>query len=395
MTAKGKTSGGTGTMLALALVAALGSMAIHMLVPALPMLAHDFDTDPQGARAAISVYMIGLGTAQLVAGPAVDRIGRAPVMLAGLALYMLGALGCVMAGSLPVLLIARAVQAAGGAAGVVTTRVMVADLFGREEAAARQATLMTIVLISPALAPVVGGVLASSLGWRMIPAALGVIALGVFLIMLRRLPKTQATGSQRSLIRDYARLVRNPRLTLTTVALATASCTLYMFLAGAPFLLHDEGLDAKAIGIALLCIALTAIAGTRMVRFLAKGGRGLEIGVTLIFTGALIEAVVAALGGHQPLALIAPMLLVGMGSGITGPSAMAIILFADEELAGTATSLAGATQMLASALATLLLGLITPLTPFRLALALVASGTLCLLAGWRGGRVARQERMRS
>ena len=89
------------------------------------------------------------------------------------------------------------------------------------------------------------------------------------------------------------------------------------------------------------------------------------------------------------------MLLVGMGSGIAGPSAMAIVLFADEELAGTATSLAGATQMLASALATLMLGLITPLSPFRLAMVLVVSSALCLLAGWRGGSLARQEHVQS
>ncbi|RZJ95994.1 MAG: MFS transporter, partial [Novosphingobium sp.] len=118
-------SKGLATILALAAISAMGSMAIHMLVPALPALAHELDLRPEQAQLAISVYLAGLGGGQLLAGPLVDRVGRRPVLLAGLALYIAGALASALAPGLPLLLAARLVQAVGGAAGVVTARVMV------------------------------------------------------------------------------------------------------------------------------------------------------------------------------------------------------------------------------------------------------------------------------
>lgn len=157
---------GPATILTLAAIAAMGSMAIHMLVPALPLLAHEMAVGEARAQQAVSVYLAGLAGGQLIAGPLADRLGRRPVMLWGLACYIAGALGAALAPAMPVLLAARLLQALGGAAGVVSARVIVGELYGREEAAARQATLMSIVLISPALAPVVGGVITDFAGWR-------------------------------------------------------------------------------------------------------------------------------------------------------------------------------------------------------------------------------------
>jgi len=373
---------GRGTMLGLALVAALGTMAIHMLVPALPALAHDFAVNASGAQRAVSVYMIGLGAAQLLVGPAVDRLGRRPVLLAGLSLYILGALGSACAPGLPWLLAARAIQATGGAAGMVTARVMVGDLFGADEAARRQATLMTIVLISPALAPVVGGVLAAHWGWRAIPVLLGLAALVVLALVAPRLPKQQAPSAAQSLnLRaDYRRLLRNRRFRLATMAMTMASCTLYMFLASAPFLLRAQGVGQSAMGLWLLVVAAASIGGTRLVRVFPRGAQALLAGAALILCGTLLGAALAAWGANGPLSLVGPVLLVGLGAGTAGPAAMAIVVFAEEGLAGTATSLAGATQMLGSAAATLGLGLVAPVTGLKLGLLMLASGTVCFWA---------------
>ncbi|RVU05874.1 MFS transporter [Novosphingobium umbonatum] len=378
---------GKGTMLGLAQVAALGTMAIHMLVPALPALAHEFAVDASGAQRAVSVYMIGLGLAQLLVGPAVDRLGRRPVLLAGLCLYIAGAAGSACAPSLPLLLAARAMQATGGAAGMVTARVMVGDLFGADEAARRQATLMTIVLISPALAPVVGGVLAAHWGWRAIPALLGLAALGVLILVAPRLPRQAPVGRVQAsaLTADYASLLRNSRFRFATLAMTMASCTLYMFLASAPFLLRSSGVGSSAVGLWLLVVAAASIAGTRMVRLFAGGAKALSAGASFILGGTMLGATLAFAGGVGPLALVGPVLLVGVGAGMAGPSAMAIVVFAEEGLAGTATSLAGATQMLGSAAATLGLGLVAPVSALRLDLLMVGTGILCFYAAWQAG----------
>jgi DHA1 family bicyclomycin/chloramphenicol resistance-like MFS transporter len=295
--------------------------------------------------------------------------------------------GSACAPSLPLLLAARAMQATGGAAGMVTARVMVGDVFGADEAARKQATLMTIVLISPALAPVVGGLLASHWGWRAIPAALGLAALAILVLVAPRLPKQAAASARQNLnLRaDYRRLLRNRRFGLATMAMTMASCTLYMFLASAPFLLRAAGVSTAAVGLWLLVAAAASIGGTRLVRIFARGTQALRAGAALILCGTLLGAGLAAWGVDGPLALVGPGLLVGLGAGMAGPSAMAIVVFAEQGLAGTATSLAGATQMLGSAAATLGLGLVTPVSGLRLGLLMLGTGSICFYAAWRSG----------
>ena len=77
---------GLGTILLLAAIAALGSLATQLIVPALPLLAADLRASAADAQFVIGVYLVGLGAGQLVAGPVADRRGRKPVLLAGLAL---------------------------------------------------------------------------------------------------------------------------------------------------------------------------------------------------------------------------------------------------------------------------------------------------------------------
>lgn len=373
------------TILALAAISAMGSMAIHMLVPALPALAHELNLRPEQAQLAISVYLAGLGGGQLLAGPLVDRVGRRPVLLAGLSLYIAGALASALASGLTLLLAARLVQAVGGAAGVVTARVMVSDIFGREESARRQATLMMIVLVSPALAPVVGGLLAAFGGWRLIPAVLTGVAVATLAIALLRLPETrvaQAAAAGPSLVRGILRLLGNRRFVLAALTLAGGSSALYMFLASAPFLLvRSFGLSESEAGPCFLAVACASIAGTRLVGWLAHRTDALKAGTALILAGSVIELAFAAAGITGPVPLIAPMLLLGLGAGIVGPAAITLVLFAEEGLAGTATSLAGAAQMLASGLATVLLGRFAPIDTLRLGISLVLASGLAFMAG--------------
>ncbi|MEL0212240.1 MAG: MFS transporter, partial [Novosphingobium sp.] len=247
------------TILTLAAIAAMGSMAIHMLVPALPLIATDFAIGEAKAQQVVSVYLAGLAGGQLLAGPLIDRIGRRPVMLAGLALFIFGGLVAGIAPDPQALLLARLVQAAGGACGVVTARVMVGDVFGPARAAGVQATLMTIVLISPAIAPVIGGTVADLAGWRAVFAMLALAGVAALLAAWRRQPETgprETRPGGRGLAASYAKLARNRQFVLTVATLGTASSGLYMFLGAAPFLLvHRFGLTSGEAGLALLWVA--------------------------------------------------------------------------------------------------------------------------------------------
>ena len=376
----------------LAAIAATGSIAIHMLVPALPLIAADLAIGEAKAQQVVSIYLAGLGSGQLLAGPMIDRLGRRPVMLAGLMLFIAGALAGALATTTGLLLAARAMQAAGGGFGVVTAPGMVGDLFGKDRAAGAQATLMTIVLISPAVAPVIGGSLADLAGWRAVFALLALSGAATLAAAFWRLPETVQAGvaSARSgLIASYAKLARNRQFVLTAATLGAASSGLFMFLGAAPFLLvHRFGLSSGEAGTALLWVAAASIVGTRLVVPVERRSSALIIGTGSSALGAGIALVLALVGIEGVGPLIAPIMLLGLGAGLAGPVAFNAVGFAEPGLAATATSLAGALQMLASGSAMSVLGLFAPIDPLRLAVALVITTSTALCCALARSRLA-------
>lgn len=388
---------GQGRIVTLAAIVAMGSMAIHMLVPALPLIATGFAVSPPQAQWTISIYLAGLAGGQLFAGPMADHFGRRPIMLAGLGCYSLAALIGALATAFPMLVAARLIQAIGGAAGVVTARVIVGDLFKRSEAAGKQATLMAIVMISPALAPLLGGALAEISGWRAVLALLSLCGALGLAIAWRTLPETApkaqsehpamaatpppTSGAVPSLLRNYARLCANRQFLLTVAALAGASSGLYLFLGNSSFLLIDRfGLSPAQAGGCLLSIAVASMIGTRFVAGVERKGDALVVGTGFCAGGGLVSLLLAATGMEGPLPLMAPMMLVGIGAGLAGPAAINNVIFAEEGLAATATSLAGTVQMLASGLAIMALGLFSPIDPLRLSIGLTATAGLAFLS---------------
>jgi MFS transporter, DHA1 family, multidrug resistance protein len=297
------------------------ALAIHMLVPALPTVVSELGIGEASAQQLVGIYLIGLGLGQLVAGPLADRFGRRPVMLGGLILYIVGALIAAIGTALPVLLSARLVQALGGAAGLVASRVMIGDIFGQREAAGRQATLMAIVTISPALAPVVGGALTDFLGWRSIPGVLCAIAILAFIAAYTKLqetrPATTHGHSSKQLIPGYMRLLKHRHFLLTTIALATSGSSLYLYLAAAPFLLAGAGLSPTLAGSSLFLVAASIVVGTRLLRHAQRRGDAVLYGTLSATVGGALVLVLALCGATSPAALLLPVTLIGFFTPFT------------------------------------------------------------------------------
>src|SRR5271166_2774477 len=130
--------------------------ALHMLVPSLPLLAGVFEASPGAVQLVLTLYLAGIAAGQLVYGPVSDRFGRRPVLIAGLALFLVGTVLCGLAWSLPALIIGRTLQALGGCAGMVLGRAIVRDIYDRERAASALATIMMAMSLAPSLSPLVG-----------------------------------------------------------------------------------------------------------------------------------------------------------------------------------------------------------------------------------------------
>ncbi len=389
-------SPGRGTILLLAMIAALGSLATQLLIPALPQLAHDLHSNAADAQIVIGIYLAGLGAGQLLAGPLADRIGRKPVLLAGLGIYCLASIGAALAPGMELLLAVRLLQALGGAAGVVTARVLVSDLYAPQDAAGKQATLMAVVLVSPALAPVIGGLLSEVAGWRSLFAVLAVAGMAGALIAHKALPETRPRGITRTgarsgsgLAAGFGQLITNPAFLRPAAGIVGGSSALYMYLGTAPFLLAAEhGLRPREVGLCLMLTAGASIAGTFLVAPMERRSDALRTGSLLNF-GAALAMLLLALSGHHSLGgFLVSTTLLGLGAGISGPAAISRVIAAQPGLAGTAASLSGAAQMLIAALAASLLGRFAPVHPSELGAALViATGIAALANSRRSARV--------
>ena len=362
------------SVLLLGAIAALGSLSTQLLVPALPSIAADLGIGIGPVQLVIGVFLIGLGGGQLVVGPLADRVERRHLLLGGLVLFAAGSLLAAFAEGLEILLAARLLQAAGGATGLVLARVLLNTLVPPKRAVAAQASLMSIVLISPAVAPVIGGVLTEWLGWRAIMVLLCVSGLAACLVVRRRIPREAGGASPAARLRlgpAYGQILRNRGFLAPTAAMACGSAVLYLFLGATPFLLEvGYSLSPRETGLCLLLVATASIVGTKVVGRAEPFIDPLRLGTSLALLAVSLLAGVSVRGDPALPMFLAPCTILGFSAGFIGPTAIARILASSRGLEGTATSLAGAIQMTASALAAWLGGPFAAQGPLHLALAL-------------------------
>ena len=361
--ADGEASPGAPPVALLALVTAIAPAALHVLVPAFPLLATDFDAAPAGVQLVLILFLIGIATGQLVYGPVSDRFGRRPVLIAGLALFLVGTVLCGVAWSLPTLIIGRTLQALGGCAGMVLGRAIVRDVYDRERSASALATIMMVMSLAPSLSPAIGAYLAEWGGWRADFVLLGTVGAGILIVIALKLEETHTPAPVNlvGMIGSFILLLRSPAFLSVACATAFSSASWFTFLASAPYLLAEllhEPPSTYGLMI-LLPMAGYILGNAAVVRLSALLGsvRLFILGLALSLASGVMLAL-WCLGGLTPWALFVPMAISSVGNGMSQPPGVAAGLSVYPRIAGAASGLLGFTQMTIAALGTLLLGLL-------------------------------------
>lgn len=348
----------------LVLVTFSGTLAMHMFVPALTVAAQSLNTDATTIRMTISVYIFGLAVGQLVYGPLSDVFGRRPTLLVGLALYTAGGFAASVAPNVGVLIAARLVQAAGGCAGLLLGRAIVRDTAESNDAVRRLALMSLMTMVGPGLAPLVGGLLAGSLGWRAIFYVLTALGVLNFCVSWRLLPETgrpSGTISAGGVARDYRALLGSPRFVGFALGGGCATTAFYGFIAAAPFIfinelhrpLHEVGLY---LGLLIVGVSIGNILASRLIgRFSIE--RLLMAGNFTSLAAAI--AVLAAFVFVRPgvIAIEALMVVYCVGAGLCSPAVSTLSISVDPRLIGSAAGLYGFMQMTVGAACTTLAGL--------------------------------------
>lgn len=340
-------------MAVLVAMAGLGPASLNMFLPSMPGLQRVFDTSYDTAQLVLTLYVVGLAFAQPVYGPLSDRHGRRPVMLVGLALYLVGTLACLVAPTIELLVAGRLVQAVGGCAGVVLSRAIVRDVYGRERAASVLAYVTMAMVVAPMAAPTVGGFLDDWYGWQasfLVMSAAGALLLAACALFLHEThaPAAAALAGGETW-RSFAVLLRRRRFCGYAFQVSFSSGVFYAFITGAPYAMVEifhRSASEYGLWFAMASVCYMAgnfIAGRTAMRLgsdrLIGVGTGLSLAGVALLGGFLAGGVIA------PATLFGAMAVVAFGNGIAIPNALAGAVSVDPGRAGAASGAAGFVQM--------------------------------------------------
>jgi len=373
--------------LLLGLITAIGPFAIDSYLPALPTLGASLHASPAAVQMSLTVFFIVIGVCQLFYGPISDVFGRKPPIYAGLVIFAVGSIGCALAPTIEVLIAFRAMQAFGACAGMVVPRAIVRDLYTGHEAARLMSLLMLVMSVSPILAPLAGSLVISLWSWREVFAVLAVVAVLCLAMTVVQLPETHP--AERRLgktlggaFNSYGGLLRDPVFMGLSLVCGFGLATFFVFIGSAPFVYIEHfGLTPTQFSLAFALNAASFFAMSQLTaRLSARFGlapliRGSVIGVAVVMS---LLAITTLWSGN--LALMMSLLFIGFGFlGLLLPAAGVLSMEDHGAVAGSASALLGAIQMITGAVCMSLVGVFADHTPAPMLVGIALCAVAALL----------------
>lgn len=374
-------------------VAGIGPLTLNGVLPATSAIIADLATRYEMAQLVLTVFLAANLLSQLVLGPAADRYGRRPVMLLSLAIFVAGSAVCAAAVSIEVLLVGRFIQGVGGAVCVFLPRTIVRDIYSQGKAASMIGYVTTAMMVAPLFGPAAGGWITDHASWRLMYAGLAGLGSLLLLAAWRYQPETLGNhaldGAARpssNLFSSSATLLRHKGFLACTCMLAGAVGVYYGFLSGAPYIaMESRGMSASSYGIWFAMVAIGYLSGNLTAgRFSEYFGveKMIFLGFLPFITGVLLFWLLLPL--QHPVALFLPMMIVAFSNGMSLPSMITLAMSYRQDLAASASALAGSVQTSFGIILSVATGYLLPLADLWLFVllslsAVVSVAGLCLL----------------
>ena len=257
----------------------LGFLATDMYLPAFETIRAEFGTSQTLIGLSLSIFLLGMALGQLVYGPLSDRVGRKKMLFVGMTIFVLSTVVISVSNSIELFLFARFGQALGACCGTVIWQAVVIDRYQGKASERIFATIMPLVALSPALAPLLGAGLEEYFGWRSIFVVLVVIGLALVFATSRQqesapLDKKQEKISTQ-LARDYKQIIKSKIFMGNMLIFAACSAAFFAYLTGSPFIMTAMGYSGADIGLSYLPQTVAFLVGgygcrSLLTRFSAK-----------------------------------------------------------------------------------------------------------------------------
>ena len=370
-TAASKTAGLSFVIILSALMA-FTSLSTDIYLPAMPLMAQDLHGN---AELTITGFLMGFCVAQLIWGPLSDHFGRRLPLFIGMALFMIGSVGCALSTDISQIVFWRVFQALGACTGPMLARAMIRDLFSRTRAAQMLSTLMIIMAIAPIAGPLLGGQMIKFTTWHAIFWLLAVIG-GMMFVSLFWLPETlpqekRGKASLPSACRNYYALLTNTTFMRFTLCLTFYYVAAYAFITGSPFVyITYFGVEPQHYGW-LFALNIVGLMGMSVINRRLVQHYSLEVllkfAVVTATVAALVLAAAAKLEIGGLILIVAAVFVFFSMNGIIAATSTAAALDSVPNVAGSASALMGSVQYGSGIISSLLLALLSDGTPWTMA----------------------------
>jgi DHA1 family bicyclomycin/chloramphenicol resistance-like MFS transporter len=381
----------------LACLGMVGALAIDAYLPSIPAIGREFQVGDVAVQQTLSLFMFGFALMMLFYGTLSDSFGRRRVLLVSLALYAAASLAAAFSHSLAWLLACRVLQGLAAGSGSVLSAAIVQDMFSGAEAQRMMSRIMMVFGIAPAVAPVVGGWMHVTFGWRSVFFLLFAFAATMIVLVLRVLPETLPPDRRHAfhpvvIARNYVKVMALPRFSLLALTLGTAFAGLSLYIGSAAHfvidILHKSETSFAWMFVPLIGGFVTGSAAAGKLSHAWTPQRMIWTGFALMSVSLLWNVTYNAVYVAAVPWAVLPLFVYTLGLALVMPAVQneALGLFPDNR--GLAASLQSFIQMMMFALVS---GFAAPLL-FDSAFKLACGMGACMLASFGFWRLSRRAR---
>ncbi len=351
----------------LAVLSMMGALGIDTYLPSFPSIAMEFGVSAVVVQQTLSIFVLCMAGMMLFYGTLSDSFGRRPVLLASLVLFAASSFACALAPNAGMLIFFRAVQGLSAGAGTVVGRAVVQDHFKGSDAHRATAIMTMLFGLAPVVAPVIGGWLETSLGWRSVFVFLGglglVILVACYKLLIETLPSERRTPfAIRPIAANYLLCVRNARFVLMALSIALMFSGIPLYIgSAAAFVMGILHQSERAFAWLFTPMVGGLILGSAVASRLAKRvapDSMVRAGLLIALAGIVCNVVYTRLFTAQVPYAVLPIMLYTFGLAMASPTMIVRTLDLFPQMSGLAASMQGFIQMLSFSIVA---GVVSPL----------------------------------